>query len=152
MTALLAAALQEVALPWQAWAVLRPDLALVCLFYWRLYRPDRCGAGVAFLVGLLIDLQTGVPIGLNAMSKIIIILLVGMFGQRLRTTDYLLLLPIIFLMVLLEEFLQLGIMVFIQGVGVRWTLFAGKPVATLLLAPALTLLLIHLHRAWLEKA
>jgi rod shape-determining protein MreD len=44
-----------------------PDLALMAVFYWAIYRPDLFPAAVAFAVGLVQDALTGTPVGLNAL-------------------------------------------------------------------------------------
>jgi rod shape-determining protein MreD len=44
-----------------------PDLALMVVFYWAIYRPDLFPAAVAFAVGLVQDALMGTPMGLNAL-------------------------------------------------------------------------------------
>lgn len=142
-------------MPWRAWSVLRPDLVLVCLFYWRLYRPDRCGVGMAFGAGLTVDFLSGAPPGLNAFTKVWVVLVVGSHGQRLRAADFLMVLPVFFLLVLAEEVVQTLLVAIVHaGLGgelIWWPLFAGRPLATALWAPTVTLLMINLHHAWLGK-
>ncbi|MBF0622572.1 MAG: rod shape-determining protein MreD [Magnetococcales bacterium] len=151
MTVFLALAVQEMALPWHAWSVLRPDLVLLCLFYWRLYRPDRCGPVLGFCAGLATDILSGVPLGLHAFTKTIIVMLIGYFGTRLRGADFLFLVPAMSVIVLLEEWVQLGWILMLQGSHVRWGIFVGQPVATALLMPLVVTGLILVHRAWLEE-
>lgn len=43
-----------------------PPLALMGVFYWAVYRPDRFGILAAFLIGLLQDLLMGAPLGVTA--------------------------------------------------------------------------------------
>ncbi|MEG3640210.1 rod shape-determining protein MreD [Magnetococcus sp. PR-3] len=151
LSLLLAVAVQEVALPYEAWSVWRPDLLLVALFYWRLYRPDRCGPGSAFSAGLTVDVLSGGPLGMNALSKTLITLLIRRFGRRLRATDAIFLLPILALLSMLDQFIQLGLSTLLQGWGVRWPLLFGRIAATALIAPLIVALLIHIHRIWLGE-
>jgi rod shape-determining protein MreD len=44
-----------------------PNLALMAVFYWAIYRPDLFPAAVAFGVGLIQDALMGTPLGLNAL-------------------------------------------------------------------------------------
>ncbi len=44
-----------------------PNLALMAVFYWAIYRPDLFPAVVAFAVGLVQDALMGTPMGLNAL-------------------------------------------------------------------------------------
>lgn len=41
-------------------------VALTCVFYWSIYRPDLMPAWAAFLLGIFTDLVSGGPIGLGA--------------------------------------------------------------------------------------
>ena len=43
-----------------------PPLALMGVFYWSVYRPDRFGIVAAFVIGALADLLMGAPVGVTA--------------------------------------------------------------------------------------
>ena len=43
-----------------------PSLALMAVFYWSLHRPDLLPAVAVFLVGILYDILTGGPMGVQA--------------------------------------------------------------------------------------
>lgn len=152
LTLLCAIALQELAFPYSAWSALRPDLLLIALFYWRLYRPDRCGPGLAFTTGLMVDAMSTALLGVNAFTKTLLVLLVGNHGNRLRAADFVVLLFVLFGWSVSDQFLQwLLNRVFLTGGDERWELLLGKPVATLLLAPLVIQGLILVHRTWLEE-
>ncbi|MBF0624962.1 MAG: rod shape-determining protein MreD [Magnetococcales bacterium] len=152
MTLILAVAVQELALGWQGWGVLRPDLVLICLFYWRLYRPDRCGMGWAFITGLMVDVMTRLPLGLTAFTQILVILLITRFANRLRVAHFLFLVLVMGVAVLLEQGFQWAIMSLLQGPDARWALFWGRGVATALWAGPVVAGLIWIHRLWVENA
>ncbi|MEO5345370.1 MAG: rod shape-determining protein MreD [Magnetococcus sp. YQC-9] len=152
MTIFMAAVLQEMALPFHAWSALRPDLVLICLFYWRLYRSDRCGPILALLAGLLVDVISGAPLGLNAISNILLILIIGRLGRLIRTIDFVYLLIVMPVLVMVAETIQLGIVYLKWGMAIRWPLLIGRPVATMLLAPLVIHLLVMIHQTWLEEA
>jgi rod shape-determining protein MreD len=141
---------QEMALPFEAWSVLRPDLVLIALFYWRLYRSDLCGPLLAFSAGLLLDVLAGTPLGLNAFSKVVIVLTVGYFGIRLRAVEFLYHLPVILLLVVLEQGIQLAFFSVLRGGDYYLPLFIGRPIATMLVMPMVVFVLIHIHKSWLE--
>lgn len=44
---------------------LRPDIGIICVYFWALYRQDLFGSISAFLFGLIADSLSAVPIGLN---------------------------------------------------------------------------------------
>ncbi|MFP4313348.1 MAG: rod shape-determining protein MreD [Alphaproteobacteria bacterium] len=51
---------------------LKPSFFLVALFYWSIYRPTLLPSWLVFLAGLVLDLITGLPVGLNAFLFVII--------------------------------------------------------------------------------
>lgn len=44
---------------------LRPDIGMICVYFWALYRQDLFGPFSAFLLGVAADSLSAVPIGLN---------------------------------------------------------------------------------------
>ncbi|MBF0421622.1 MAG: rod shape-determining protein MreD [Magnetococcales bacterium] len=150
LTIFMAMAIQETSLPLASWTVLRPDMVIIALFYWRIYRPDLCGPVLAFITGLLLDMISTTPIGLNALSKVILILLASRYGKLFRAMDFLLLLPVIAIFVLIDEVIQFTWVVVNNGLSFRWDILAGRPVATLIVMPLQVRLLIFLHRSLLE--
>lgn len=49
-----------------------PVLALISVYYWSVFRPELMPAAAAFLLGLLVDVLSGGPPGLNAMVLILV--------------------------------------------------------------------------------
>lgn len=49
-------------------AILAPHLALICVFYWAVHRPDLMPAWSVFLLGLFQDLLTGEPLGVGSFT------------------------------------------------------------------------------------
>jgi len=49
-----------------------PVLALISVYYWSVFRPELMPAGAAFLLGLLVDVLSGGPPGLNALVLILV--------------------------------------------------------------------------------
>ncbi|WP_299180888.1 rod shape-determining protein MreD [uncultured Neptuniibacter sp.] len=64
------------------WA--RPEWVAMILIYWVMALPHRVGMGVAFFLGLLLDVIKGSVLGLNALSLTIIAFLTLVLHQRLR--------------------------------------------------------------------
>ncbi len=48
-----------------------PSLALMAVYYWALHRPDLLPAAAVFLVGLLHDILTGGPMGIQALILLV---------------------------------------------------------------------------------
>ncbi|MGE4528349.1 MAG: rod shape-determining protein MreD [Rhodospirillaceae bacterium] len=47
---------------------LMPSLTLCVVYFWSIHRPDLFGMGSAFVIGLMQDLITGVPLGLVTLT------------------------------------------------------------------------------------
>ena len=54
-------------LPWGA-AVGVPDLVALTLVFWSIHQPRKVGIGVAFVMGLLMDVHTATLLGENALA------------------------------------------------------------------------------------
>ena len=53
-------------------ALAAPILALISVYYWSVFRPDLMPASAAFLLGLLVDILSAGPPGLNALVFILV--------------------------------------------------------------------------------
>lgn len=55
-------------LPWGLphFALLCPMVGLIAVYYWTVHRPDLMPAGGAFAIGLVTDVVSGAPLGLDA--------------------------------------------------------------------------------------
>jgi rod shape-determining protein MreD len=62
----------------------RPYWVALVLLYWALEEQDAVSLGLAFVVGLFLDLLTGSLLGLHALSLVILVYLVQRFRARLR--------------------------------------------------------------------
>jgi len=65
----------------QAW---RPVWPAMVLIYWCMALPERIGIGVAWFVGLLLDVQQGTLLGQNALGFTLIAFMTLALYQRLR--------------------------------------------------------------------
>ncbi len=62
----------------------RPDWVLLVLMYWSLALPHRVNIGVAWLTGLILDLASGAPLGVNALTYSITIYITVSNFQKIR--------------------------------------------------------------------
>lgn len=59
-------------LPWSGWALLaRPDLVLIVLVFWAIHQPGSVGQGVAFAVGLAMDVGDSMLLGQHALAYVV---------------------------------------------------------------------------------
>lgn len=72
-------------LPLPNWATIyRPDWVALVLIYWALAVPDRVGAGVGWVVGLMIDVVNANLLGLHALGLALVGYLTNRFHLRTR--------------------------------------------------------------------
>lgn len=83
MTLLLALCLQVMPLAdgWQVW---RPDWLGLMLIYWCMREPMRVGVFHGFLLGLMLDLIEGAPLGQNALMLSLLAFLCALVYPRFR--------------------------------------------------------------------
>ncbi|KXS38787.1 MAG: rod shape-determining protein MreD [Halomonadaceae bacterium T82-2] len=79
----LALCLQAMPLP-DAWLIWRPDWLGLMLIYWCLVAPQRVGVFHGFVLGLLIDLVEGAPLGQNALVLSLLAYLALLLYSRMR--------------------------------------------------------------------
>lgn len=53
-------------------ASVTPVLQLMGVYYWAIFRPDLLPAWSAFLIGLLYDILSGTPLGINALVLLLV--------------------------------------------------------------------------------
>ncbi len=78
-------AIMLTALPLPEWAVnWRPAWVAIVLIYWCMALPERVGIFAGWFCGLLLDVQQGTLLGLNALGLALIAYLTIRFHQRMR--------------------------------------------------------------------
>ncbi|WP_189466468.1 rod shape-determining protein MreD [Litchfieldella qijiaojingensis] len=66
------------------WLMWRPDWLGLMLIYWCVAAPQRVGVMHGFVLGLLLDLIEGSPLGQNALTLSLLAFLCALVYQRLR--------------------------------------------------------------------
>ncbi|RZQ53147.1 rod shape-determining protein MreD [Pseudoalteromonas phenolica] len=64
--------------------IFRPDWVLLVLMYWSLALPHRVNIGWAWVTGLIIDLASGSPLGVNSLCYSICIYITVSNFQKIR--------------------------------------------------------------------
>ena len=54
-------------IPWGNWIWI-PDFVAITLVFWSIYQPRKVGIGLAFLMGLIMDIHNATLLGENALS------------------------------------------------------------------------------------
>ena len=63
---------------------LKPYWVALVVIYWSLETQDHISLGLAFLIGLVVDIFSGSLMGLHALSLVVMVFLVQRFRSRLR--------------------------------------------------------------------
>jgi rod shape-determining protein MreD len=62
----------------------RPELVVMTLIYWAMALPQRVNIGVAWFVGLVMDITTGGHLGVHAFAYAMAVFMVARFHLQLR--------------------------------------------------------------------
>lgn len=93
-------------LPMPDWTVwLRPAWVLMVLIYWGMMIPYRVSVGVAWMLGIVMDLLTGAVLGEHALAYTVVIYFVSRIYIRLRMYPLIQQGLSIFVFVLLYQFI-----------------------------------------------
>jgi len=77
--------LETMPLPFPAAVSTAPSLVLIALFFWTVYRPELVPAIIVFAAGLLLDVVSGAPLGINAL--VLLLVCGGVRSQRRFLAD-----------------------------------------------------------------
>jgi rod shape-determining protein MreD len=73
-------------LPWSGnWLLSRPDFVLIVLIFWTVHEPRAIGQGVAFLMGLLMDVSDSMLLGQHALAYVIAVFGAQVLRHRILT-------------------------------------------------------------------
>jgi rod shape-determining protein MreD len=65
------------------WLLLRPDFVLLVLLFWTIHEPRSIGQGVAFVVGLLMDVSDSMLLGQHALAYVLAVYGAQVFRVRI---------------------------------------------------------------------
>lgn len=135
--------------PWGGWVGIPDFLALVVVF-WSIHQPRKVGIGVAFMMGILMDVHNASLLGENALSYTLLSYFAIMIHRRVLWfpvgTQALHVLPLLLLM----QVVQLVIRLIISGKYPGWFYFSSSLVA-IVLWPFVTWLLLAPQRRAINR-
>jgi rod shape-determining protein MreD len=71
-------------LPWSGWLLLvRPDFVLVVVLFWAVNEPRAMGQGLAFALGLLMDVSDSMLLGQHALAYVVAVYGAQIFRVRI---------------------------------------------------------------------
>lgn len=136
-------------LPWGHWVGV-PDFVALVLVFWSVHQPRKVGIGIAFLMGLLMDVHDATLLGENALSYTLLSYFAIMIHRRVLwfrvPTQALHVFPLMLMM----QTVQLLIRISVSGNFPGWLYFA-ESVVTALLWPLVTSILLAPQRRAIDR-
>ena len=124
-----------------------PDLVALVLVFWNIHQPRKVGISVAFMMGLLMDVNEATLLGENALAYTLLSYFAIMIHRRVLwfplRTQALHVLPLM----LLAQAVQLVIQLLVTGKSPDWFYFSESLVSALLWPVVSVLLLAPQRRA-----
>lgn len=136
-------------LPWGQWSGV-PDFVAVVLVFWSIHQPRKVGIGIAFCMGLLMDVHAAALLGENALSYTLLSYFAIMIHRRVLwfplRTQALHVLPLLLLM----QVVQLVVRWLVSGQIPGWFYFLPS-LTSVILWPVVTLLLLAPQRRAINR-
>jgi rod shape-determining protein MreD len=136
-------------LPWGRWIGV-PDFVALILVFWSIHQPRKVGMGVAFFMGLLMDVHDAALLGENALAYTLLSYFAIMIHRRVlwfpTATQALHVLPLL----LLAQLVSLVVRLLVAGRFPGWLYFAESFVSVALW-PALSWLLLAPQRRAVDR-
>jgi rod shape-determining protein MreD len=138
-------------LPWGTWVGV-PDFVALSLVFWSIHQPRKVGIGVAFCMGLLMDVHAAVNLGENALAYTLLTYFAITIHRR-----------VLWFTPVMQSFYVLPLFVFVHAIQiiVRLTVAPGSQfpgwlyflssLVTALLWPVATWLLLAPQRRAIDK-
>jgi rod shape-determining protein MreD len=136
-------------LPWGHWVAM-PDFVALVLVFWGIRQPRKVGIGVAFFMGLLMDVHDATLLGENALAYTLLSFFAIMIHRRVMwfpvPTQALHVLPLL----LLTQAVQLMVRYVVSGQFPGW-LYFSESFVSVLLWPLVTWLLLAPQRRAVDR-
>jgi rod shape-determining protein MreD len=136
-------------LPWGQWEGV-PDFVALALVFWSIHQPRKVGIGIAFLMGLLMDVHDASLLGQNALAYTLLSYFAIMIHRRVLwfplVTQAMHILPLL----LMAQAVQLVVRLIVSGQFPGWLYFA-ESVTSAILWPFATMLLLAPQRRAVDR-
>ena len=117
--------------PWW-FALMRPEWVLVAVFYWGIERPERVPMIFVWLLGLVLDVLQGIPLGINGLCLAAVVFVAWSFYERIRMYSRLQQAIVLFFLALGLECVKSVAAALVQGTPMSVTLVVPAIVTTLI--------------------
>jgi rod shape-determining protein MreD len=111
-------------LPWAGFGlIVRPDFVLLVLLYWLIRAPHLCNIGLAWFMGMLVDLADGSLFGQHALAFTVAAFLALLYQRRVTLFDRLQQAGYVFALLLISQIVLLLLKLFAGADLPGWTYF-----------------------------
>ena len=136
-------------LPWGHFVGV-PDFVALVLVFWGIHQPRKVGIGVAFFMGLMMDVHDSTLLGENALAYTLLSYLAIMIHRRVLWFPVLTQALHVFPLLLFTQCVQVLVRVIVSGKFPGWTQFVESVVA-IVLWPVITWILLAPQRRAVDK-
>jgi rod shape-determining protein MreD len=136
-------------LPWGRW-IGAPDFVALVLVFWGIHQPRKVGIGVAFCMGLLMDVHDATLLGENALAYTLLSYLAIMIHRRVLWFPLFTQAIHVFPLLLLTQAIQVVVRFIVTGRFPGWLQFIESLIAVALW-PVITWLLLAPQRRAVDK-
>jgi rod shape-determining protein MreD len=136
-------------LPWGRW-VGAPDFVALVLVFWGIHQPRKVGIGIAFCMGLLMDVHDATLLGENALAYTLLSYLAIMIHRRVLWFPIATQAMHVFPLLLLTQAIQVAVRFFVTGRFPGAFVFVESVIAVILW-PVITWLLLAPQRRAVDK-
>jgi rod shape-determining protein MreD len=136
-------------MPWGHWVGV-PDFVALVLVFWGIHQPRKVGIGIAFFMGLMMDVHDSTLLGENALAYTLLSYLAIMIHRRVLWFPVLTQALHVFPLLLFTQFVQVMVRLIVSGKFPGWTQFV-ESVVSVALWPIITWLLLAPQRRAVDK-
>lgn len=135
-------------IPWPEWGrFLAPYWVVMILIYWVMALPQRIGVGIAWIVGLVLDVALGTLLGQHALALAVVAYMTMNLHQRLRVFPVLQQAVVVFFFCVLYSVINLWVRGITGTAPPLWTVLLPS-LTTAILWPVVFLVLRYMRRSY----
>ena len=136
-------------LPWGRWTG-APDFVALVLVFWGIHQPRKVGIGVAFGMGLLMDVHDATLLGENALAYTLLSYVATMIHRRVLWFPIMTQAAHVFPLLLMTQAIQVLVRFIVSGKFSGWAYFL-ESVVGIVLWPLVTWMLLAPQRRAVDR-
>ena len=112
-------------LPWGQWPYI-PDFVALVLVFWNIHQPQKVGIGIAFFMGLLMDVHKTTLLGQNVLAYTLLSYFTIILHRRMLWFSVIIQAACLLPLMLLKQLIQLIVQICINGKFCGWLYFSDS--------------------------